>query len=264
MIRVGIGGWTFAPWRGPFYPKGLPHKDELAYAAGRVTAIEVNGTFYRTQSPASFAKWRDETPDGFVFALKGHRFVTNRKVLAEAGPGIANFLASGLAELGPKLGPINWQLAATKRFDPDDVEAFLQLLPKAQDGVPLRHALEVRHESFAVPEFVDLARRHGVAIVFAESDEFPAIPDPTADFVYARLQRCREAEPDGYPAAELDGWAGRARSWAAGGVPADLPRAGAGADGGKPKPRDVFLFFIAGDKVRAPLAAQALTARLAD
>ncbi len=260
MIRVGIGGWTFAPWRGPFYPKGLPHKDELAYAAGRVTAIEVNGTFYRTQSPASFAKWRAETPDGFVFALKGHRFVTNRKVLAEAGPGVETFLASGIAELGPKLGPINWQLAATKRFDPDDVDAFLALLPKERDGIPLRHALEVRHASFAVPEFVALARRHGVAIVFADSDEFPAIPDPTAEFVYARLQRCREAEPDGYPAAELDAWADRARSWDAGGVPADLPLAGPKAP--KAAGRDVFCFIIAGDKVRAPLAAQALIGRL--
>ena len=260
MIRVGIGGWTFAPWRGPFYPKGLPHKDELAFAAGRLTAIEINGTFYRTQSPASFAKWRDETPVGFVFCLKGHRFVTNRKVLAEAGPGIQTFLGSGLTELGPKLGPINWQLAATKRFDPDDIEAFLALLPKQKDGLPLRHAIEVRHESFAVPEFVTLARRHGVAIVFADSADYPAIPDQTSDFVYGRLQGCREAEPDGYAGDELDAWAERAKAWGAGGVPGDLALVGPAVPG--TKGRDVFCFFIAGDKVRAPLAAEALIRRL--
>lgn len=261
MVRVGIGGWTFAPWRGgAFYPKGLPHKDELSFASRHVTAIEVNGTFYRTQTPASFAKWRDEAPDGFVFALKGHRFVTNRKVLAEAGPSVDTFLGSGVLELGVKLGPINWQLAPTKRFDPDDVGAFLALLPKERDGVPLRHAIEVRHESFVSPEFVALARRHEVAIVFAESDDYPAIADPTAPFVYARLQRCREAEADGYPAGELDAWTERAKTWADGAVPADLPLAGP-AKAGKGA-RDVFVFFIAGDKVRAPAAAQAMLTRL--
>lgn len=257
MIRVGIGGWTFAPWRGPFYPKGLPAARELEHASRRVTAIEINGTFYRTQSPESFRKWKAETPDGFVFAVKGHRFVTNRKVLAEAGPAVETFVGSGVLELGDKLGPLNWQLAPTKRFDPDDIDAFLALLPAERDGRPLRHALEVRHESFRDPVFIEIARRHEVAVVFAESDDYPAIPDLTGDFVYARLQRCREAEESGYPPAELDLWADRAKAWEAGSALAEMPAVA--PDG---KARDVFLFFIAGDKVRAPLAAQALIRRL--
>lgn len=259
-IYVGIGGWTFAPWRGTFYPKGLQHARELEHASRQVTAIEINGTFYRTQSPASFRKWAEETPENFVFAVKGHRFVTNRKVLAEAGPSVETFLGSGLTELGAKLGPINWQLAATKLFDPADIEAFLKLLPPEKDGIRLRHALEVRHESFVSSEFIELARRYGVAVIFADSDDYPALPDPTADFVYARLQRCREAEEAGYTPAELDAWATRAKSWADGDVPADLPLVGR-----KPKKgseRDVFAFFIAGDKVRAPAAATALIERL--
>lgn len=259
-IYAGIGGWTFAPWRGTFYPKGLPQARELDYASRQVTAIEINGTFYRTQTAASFRKWAEETPDGFVFALKGHRFVTNRKVLAEAGPAVETFLGSGVTELGPKLGPINWQLAPTKRFDPDDLEAFLTLLPRERDGLRLRHAIEVRHESFVSPAFVALARRHGVAIVFADSDDYPAIPDPTADFVYARLQRCRESEATGYASAEIDAWARRARAWAGGGVPDGLAPVGE-APSHSPA-RDVFAFFIAGDKVRAPAAAIALVERV--
>jgi len=258
-VRVGIGGWTFAPWRVTFYPKGLPHARELEHASRRLTAIEINGTFYRTQSPASFRKWAQETPDDFVFALKGHRFVTNRKVLAEAGPSVETFLGSGVTELGAKLGPINWQLAATKRFDPADIEAFLKLLPPERDGLRLRHAIEVRHESFIDPAFVDLARSYGVATIFADSDDYPAIPDPTADFVYARLQRCRESEAAGYAPAELDAWAARAKDWAAGGVPAGLTPVGGAPKSG---PRDVFCFFIAGEKVRAPHAAEALIGRL--
>lgn len=263
MIRVGIGGWTFAPWRGTFYPEGLPRKGELSHAAGRLSAIEINGTFYRTQSPASYAKWREETPDGFVFALKGHRFVTNRKVLAEAGESVAHFVGSGIAELGPKLGPINWQLPPSKRFDPDDFGAFLALLPREVAGFPLRHAVEVRHDSFRAPDVVALARRHGIAIVFAESDDYPAIPDATADFVYARLQRSRAGEEAGYPAAELDRWAARARDWSAGRSPADLPTV-LPADGsaGSAGTRDVFVFFISGAKVLNPLAAEALIGRL--
>lgn len=259
-IRAGIGGWTFAPWRGTFYPKGLPQARELEYASRRVTAIEINGTFYRTQSPESFRKWAQETPEDFVFALKGHRVVTNRKVLAEAGPSIETFLGSGVTALGRKLGPINWQLAPTKRFDPDDLDAFLSLLPRERDGLRLRHAIEARHESFATPAFVDLARRHGVAIVFADSDDYPAIPDPTADFVYARLQRCRESEPAGYSPDEIELWARRAGSWASGAVPADL--APVGNEPGTGPARDVFVFFIAGEKVRAPAAASALIGHL--
>ncbi|MDB5592818.1 DUF72 domain-containing protein [Enterovirga sp.] len=260
LIRVGIGGWTFAPWRGRFYPTGLPHGRELAHASRQVTAIEINGTFYRAQNPATFRTWRDETPDGFVFAVKGHRAVTNRKALSEAGPALETFLNSGLTELGDKLGPINWQLAPTKRFDPDEMAAFLALLPPERAGRPLSHAIEVRHASFAVPAFVDLARRHRVAIVCAESDAYPAIADSTGDFVYARLQRSRPGEPDGYPGPELDAWAERARTWQAGAVPPDLPRVG--PEHAAAAPRDVFVFFISGEKAANPAAALSLLRRL--
>lgn len=260
MIRVGIGGWTYEPWRGAFYPKGLKHADELKYAAGKLTAIEINGTFYRTQSPASFAKWREETPEGFVFSLKGHRAVVNRKVLAEAGDALDWFLKSGITELGPKLGPLLWQFAPHKTFDPDDFGAFLALLPRNADGLALRHVVEVRSETFLVPEFVALAAKHNVAVVCAQSDDYPAIADVTADFVYARLQTSQAAHANGYAEADLDLWAKRAKIWAAGGTVDDLPRFGA-----RPAPRkkrDVFVFMIAGEKVRNPAAAAALIARL--
>ena len=260
MIRVGIGGWTYEPWRGTFYPAGLKHADELAYAASKLTAIEINGTFYRTQSAASFAKWRDETPEGFVFSVKGHRAVVNKKVLGEAGEAIAWFLGSGVTELGDKLGPLLWQFAPFKKFDADDFGAFLALLPEKAGGLPLRHVVEVRHASFLVPEFVALIAKHGVAVVYADSDDYPAIADVTADFVYTRLQRSREAEPAGYSLKELDTWAARAKTWSSGGVVDDLPRYGAGKVA--KKKRDVFAFLIAGDKVRAPAAAQALIERL--
>lgn len=262
-VRVGVGGWTFAPWRGPFFPKGLPQKDELAFASRHLTAIEINGTFYRTQTPATFRKWRDETPDDFVFAVKGHRFVTNRKVLAEAGSSVEFFLRSGILELADKLGPINWQLAPTKRFEEADIGAFLALLPHEHGGRKLRHAIEVRHESFASPSFVELARRHGVAIVYADHETYPGIADVTADFVYARLQRCREAEPEGYAGPELDAWAAVAGGWAKGELPAGLSRLGP-PETTAGTPRDVFAFFISGDKVRAPAAATGLIRRLSD
>lgn len=263
MIRVGIGGWTFAPWRGPFYPKGLPHAGELAHASRHVTAIEINGTFYRTQSPASYAKWAEETPDGFVFSLKGHRSVTNRKVLAEAAESIGFFLNSGITELGDKLGPILWQLAPLKRFDAADIDAFLGLLPPEQAGRPLRHVLEVRHPSFLVPEFAEIVRRRDVAVVYADSDDYASLADPSGEFVYARLQRSSAEHAAGYAEAALDEWARRANVWAAGGVPADLPRIEAAPPNAKAgKPRDVFVFFIAGEKVRNPAAAQALIGRL--
>jgi uncharacterized protein YecE (DUF72 family) len=260
MIRVGIGGWTYEPWRGTFYPEGLKHDQELRYAASKLTAIEINGTFYRTQSPASYAKWRDETPEGFVFSVKGHRAVVNKKVLAEAGEPLDWFLKSGVTELGDKLGPLLWQMAPYKKFDPEDFGAFLALLPEKAGGLRLRHVVEVRHESFLVPEFISLIAKHNVATVFADSDDYPAIADATADFVYARLQRSRESEPAGYPEAELGQWAKRAKVWAAGGVPDDLPTFGKARP--KKAKRDVFVFAIAGDKVRAPAAAQALIARL--
>ncbi|MFL9824923.1 DUF72 domain-containing protein [Rhodoplanes sp. SY1] len=259
-IRIGIGGWVFEPWRGTFYPEKLPQKQELAYAAARLTSIEINGTFYRSQTPDSFAKWRDETPDDFVFALKGPRFATNRRILAEAGGSVEKFFGSGVSALGEKLGPVNWQLAPTKKFDPDDIDAFLALLPKRLDGRPLRHAIEARHESFAVPEFVALARKHGVAIVVAGDSEYPQIADPTADFVYARIMGTQETEAAGYSAAALDAWAARAKAWAAGAAAPGLsmvalPPAGA-------RPRDVFLYVISGAKAKNPAAATALIERL--
>jgi uncharacterized protein YecE (DUF72 family) len=256
MIRVGIGGWNFAPWRGLFYPEGLPQARELGFASRAVTAIEINGTFYRTQKPESFRKWADETPDDFIFTVKGVRYVTNRRVLAEAGPSIEAFLASGPLELKHKLGAFLWQLAPTKRFDPEDIAAFLALLPKSYQGQALRHALEVRHESFCVPEFISLARKAGVAIVYADSDKHPAIADVTADFIYARLQRCADEIPTGYSPADLSRWAERAKIWEAGGVPEDLPVVAAQRP--PQHPRDVFAFMISGAKHRAPAAAAAL------
>lgn len=259
-IRVGIGGWTYPPWRGVFYPDGWPQKLELEYASRHVTAIEINGTFYSTFKPASFAGWRDTAPDGFVFAVKGSRFCTNRRVLGEAGEAVARFCAQGLVELGDKLGPILWQLAPTKRFDPDDIAAFLQLLPAAQGGVRLRHAVQPRHESFVCPEFVALARAAGVAIAFGDSATYPGVADVTGPFVYARLERAEEAVPTGYDEPALDRWADAARTWAAGGQPAGLPYVG--ADAPAASARDVFVFFINGAKVRAPAGAQALLSRL--
>lgn len=260
MIRVGIGGWNFAPWRGTFYPEKLKQAEELSYASQRLTSIEINGTFYRTQSAASFAKWRDETPDDFVFSVKGHRAVVNAKKLAEAGDAVTWFLGSGIAELGPKLGPILWQLAPYKRFDPEDLAGFFALLPEELGGRRMMHALEVRHTSFLVPEYVALARKHNVATVYAHSDEYPAIADVTADFAYARLQMTQEANETGYTPNELDAWAKVAKTWEAGGEADGLPRFGAKPAAKKKRP--VFVYMIAGAKVRAPHAAMALIERL--
>jgi uncharacterized protein YecE (DUF72 family) len=261
-IRVGIGGWTYAPWRGAFYPPDLPHARELEYAAAHVSAIEINATGYRLQSRESFVKWRKAVPDGFVFTIKASRFCTNRKVLAEAGESIAKFVAQGFTELGDALGPILWQFAATKRFEPEDFAAFVALLPPAQDGVALRHAIEPRHESFRDPAFVAMARAAGVAIVFADSPDYPAIPDLSGDFVYARLQDQREEEPTGYAPPALDRWAETARGWAAGTSPSGLPYVVPPANAPPARPRDVFVFMINGAKLRAPAAAMALSERL--
>ena len=259
-IRVGIGGWTYEPWRDNFYPAKWPHKRELEYASRHVTAIEINGTYYATFKPASWAAWRDTVPDGFVFAVKASRYCTNRKVLAEAGDGIARFVGQGLTELGPKLGPILWQFMATKRFDADDMQAFLDLLPREHDGVALRHAIQPRHDSFAVPAFVEMARAAGVAVVYADSADYPAIADLTGPFVYARLEQAEEANPAGYTDAALDRWAAAARCWARGGQPDGLPYVDpAPAPTG---PRETFVFFINGAKVRAPHGAMALMERL--
>lgn len=260
MIRVGIGGWTYEPWRGTFYPAGLKHADELRYAGEHLTTIEINGTFYRTQTAASFAKWRDETPDGFVFSVKGHRAVVNKRVLAEAGEAIDWFYRSGILALQDKLGPVLWQFAPHKKFDVEDFGAFLALLPKEKEGREMRHVVEVRSETFLVPAFVELLRKHEVAVVCADSDDYPAIADVTAPFVYMRLQRTEEGIDTGYAAADLDAWAGRARVFASGGAPDDLVRF-------HPKPaakkkRDVFVYMIAGAKVRAPAAAMALIERV--
>lgn len=256
-IRVGIGGWTFEPWRGPFYPAGLAQKRELEFASRAVTSIEINGTYYGSQKPESFARWRDETPDDFVFSVKGPRFTTNRRVLGEAGASVERFFASGLVELKHKLGAVNWQFLPTKAFDAADFEAFLKLLPKRVEGLEIRHAVEVRHPSFRTPAFVDLLRAYGVAAVLADSADFPEIPDITTHFVYARLQRTAEDIDTGYSAEALATWAARAKAWASGQGASDL-------DPVSPSPapatekRDVFIYMIAGFKPKAPAAAQAL------
>ncbi len=262
IIRAGMGGWTFEPWEGTFYADKLAKKRQLEYASRQVPTIEVNGTYYSTFKPPTFAKWASETPEGFVFSLKGNRFVTNRKVLATAGESIARFLGSGLSELGEKLGPLLWQFAPTKKFEQDDFSAFLELLPRQQDGVPLRHALEVRHPSFAVPEFVELAARHDAAIVIADHASYPLIGDVTADFVYARLQTGNDDNPACYDDASMALWADRARQWASGENPGDLPMA---APGRSPAslPRDVFVYFIREGKSRAPFGAAAFMKRVA-
>lgn len=259
-IRVGVGGWTFEPWRGSFYPDGLPQKRELQYASGRLTSIEINGTYYGTQKRESFARWHDETPDDFMFSLKGPRFTTNRRALSTAGESIERFLTSGVTELRDKLGPINWQFMTSKVFDPEDFEGFLRLLPKSVDGRPLRHAVEIRHESFRTPEFVALARDYQVAIVLAADGEFPQIADLTAPFAYARIMGTTEAEANGYPDAAISAWAERAKLLANGDTPKDLQSVGPAEK--TRKTREVFLYVISGYKAHNPMAAMAILERL--
>lgn len=262
-IHVGIGGWNFELWRNNFYPAGWPHSRELEYASRQLTAIEINSTYYSSQKPSTFARWRDETPDGFVFSLKASRFATNRRVLAEAGESVRRFVGSGIAELGDKLGPIVWQFAPSKRFDAADFEAFLQQLPAAVGGLQLRHVLDVRHESFCCPAYLALARRYRAATVLTESDDYPAIADLTGDFVYARVMRTRAELPEGCTAQTLDQLAACARCWHEGGMPTGLPLIEAASVPTAPTaPRDVLLFFISGAKERAPAAAQGLIRRL--
>jgi uncharacterized protein YecE (DUF72 family) len=244
-IRVGVGGWTYEPWRRNFYPPGLPQHQELAFASRQLTSIEVNGTYYSTFKPATFAKWRDETPDDFVFSLKANRFATNRKVLATAGESIGRFVDSGISELGAKLGPIVWQFMPTKPFDAEDFEAFLALLPHRVNGCALRHVLDVRHPDFDTPDYLTLARRYGCVTVHTDSDKFPNIADTEADFAYLRLMRSAPDCETGYSSNALDAWAAGARAWASGS-----------------RPREVFIYFINGAKERAPAAALALLARL--
>ena len=242
MILKGIGGWSFEPWRKTFYPKEVAKKAELDYASRQVTTIEINATFYRTQSPATFKRWGETVPDGFAFAVKANQFTTNRRILAEAEQSISHFLSSGLTELKDKLGPILWQFAGTKKFDEDDFGKFLEMLPKERDGLRLRHALEVRNDSFVAPAFTKLAKAHGAAIVFADSAKYPAIDEVTADFAYARLMNAEAKIESGYSAAAIKQWAKRAREW----------------EGAGKKKRDVFIYMINGAKERAPAAAVAL------
>ncbi len=242
-IRIGVGGWSYAPWRGLFYPVGLPQKRELEHAAQHLTAIEINATFYGRQKRESFEKWAAAAPTGFKFSVKASQYATARKLLAEGGESIAKFLEQGFVALGDRLGPILWQFRATKAFERDDFARFLDLIPDAVEGVPLRHALEPRHESFRDPAFTALAKARNMAIVLADADKYPEIDEPTANFVYARLQRSVDECDTGYDAAALDRWAKRAQAWSAQG-------------------RDAYLFFISGAKHRNPAAAQALIARL--
>jgi uncharacterized protein YecE (DUF72 family) len=259
-IYIGVGGWTFAPWRGVFYPDKLAQAKELQYAASKLTSIEINGTYYGSQKPESFRKWAREVPDGFVFSVKGSRFTTNRRVLAEAGDSIKHFYNTGVLELGDRLGPVLWQFAPTKKFDEADFGKFLELLPRKLDGRALRHVVEVRHPSFCAPEFIALLRQFETPVVFAEHGTYPAIADVVGDFVYARLQKGNDELKTCYPPKQLDAWAKRLQLWAEGSEPDDLPR----VDQAKPKkiPRDVFAYVIHEGKVRAPAGAMELIERV--
>jgi uncharacterized protein YecE (DUF72 family) len=243
-IRVGIGGWVYPPWRGSFYPKGLPQAAELAHASRRVTAIEINGTFYGLQKPASFRRWHDETPEDFVFSLKGPRFITHRREFGGIGPALDRFLASGLAELRDKLGPLLWQFAPSMKLEKAALADFVEGLPGEIDGRPLRHVVELRRADLVDDAILRLLRERGIALARVDDENYPAFAEITADFVYVRLRRCTADQPEGYPPDALDGWARMFQ---------DL-----GSDGG----RDCFVYFINGAKLRAPAAAQALLRRL--
>jgi uncharacterized protein YecE (DUF72 family) len=260
-IYIGIGGWTFAPWRGVFYPDKLPQARELEYAASQLTSIEINGTYYGSQKPESFRKWAREVPDGFVFSLKGPRFTTNRRVLAEAGDSIKRFFDTGVLGLGDRLGPVLWQFPPTKKFDSIDFGKFLELLPRKLEGRSLRHVVEVRHASFCVPEFIALLRQFATPVVYADHGRYPAVPDVTGDFVYARLQTGNDDLTTCYPPKQLDAWAKRFETWAAGGEPDDLPRIDSAS--ATKAPRDVFAYVIHEGKVRAPAGAMELIKRVA-
>ena len=260
-VYVGIGGWNFEPWRGVFYPDKLPKAKELNYAASKLTAIEINSTYYGSQKPETFRKWARETPAGFLFSVKASRFSTNRRVLAEGADSIKRFLTSGVTELGSRLGPLLWQFAPTKKFDEADFRSFLELLPGKQDGVRLRHVVEVRHDSFRSPAFIALIREFNVAVVCAEHETYPGIADVTSDFVYLRLQKGKDTIATGYPPKELDAWAKRFETFASGSVPKDLEQVDPKSTP-KAASRDVFAYVIHEGKVRAPAAAMALIERL--
>ena len=283
-IRIGISGWTYRPWRGRFYPKGLPRTRELAYAAARFASIEINGTFYGLQRPESFAAWSEQVPPGFVFAVKGSRYITHMLRLRDVETPLANFLASGLLRLGPHLGPILWQFPARMRFDPARFQRFLALLPHDTEAAltlarrhdarvagrtwlavnrrrPLRHAVEVRHASFRNPAFIRLLRRNKVALVCADSVDWPRLMDVTADFVYCRLHGSEELYASGYDDDALDAWTARVRAWGAGGEPDDAQRV-AGPARPRKAGRDIYVYFDNDAKVRAPVDAASLAARL--
>ena len=258
-IRVGVGGWTYAPWRGgAFYPGGLVQRRELEYASRHLTAIEINGTYYRSQSRATYARWRDEVPDDFVFSAKAPMRIVKARDLSKVGGQVDGFI-EGIAELGDRLGPILWQFEGGPPLRHDTLEAFVSALPRTVGDRTLRHVLDVRDAEFVDAAYVELARRHGIAIACTDSPEHPNLGDVTADFVYARLMRSRDAVDAGYPGGELDAWAGRARTWARCGTPADLPVLASNAPEQR---RDVFIFFISAAKHRNPAAAMALLARL--
>ena len=284
QVRIGISGWTYAPWRGDFYPPKLPQKGELAYAAGIFNSIEINGTFYSLQRPESFAKWAAETPKDFVFSVKAPRYITHIRRLREVEKPLANFLASGVLRLGDRLGPILWQFPPSFRFDPELLEAFFAMLPQDTDAAValarrrerrmsgrawlktdkkrrLRHAIEIRHESFRTPAFIALLRAYRIGLVCADTVEWPRLMDLTADFIYCRLHGSEELYASGYDAAALDRWAVRVAAWARGREPADAERVI-----NKPAPkrarRDVFVYFDNDTKVRAPFDAQSLMARM--
>ncbi|URX63890.1 DUF72 domain-containing protein [Luteibacter anthropi] len=258
-IRCGIGGWVYAPWRGTFYPEGLVQRRELEYASRALRTLEINGTYYRSPDAPTWRSWAGQTPDGFVFSVKAPRTIMQSRALASTGERVKRFVESA-AGLGDRLGPILWQLLPTRRFDPDDIAAFLDLLPETHSGLPLRHAIEVRHESFLDPRWCELARGRGIATVFTDSTEHPSMADLTGPFVYARLMRSQAGETSGYPGKALDHWARRAGEWAAGGDPADLPH----VEGPSTTmvSRDVFVYFISAAKERNPAAAVALDTRV--
>jgi uncharacterized protein YecE (DUF72 family) len=284
QIRIGISGWTYAPWRGVFYPKGLPQKQELSYAARHLRSIEINGTFYGLQRPESFARWRDETPDDFVFAVKGSRYITHMLKLRNVETPLANFLASGLLRLGPKLGPILWQFPPQMKFDAERFRAFRALLPhdikqaealarrhdarlagrswlRSDVAQPLRHAVEIRHDSFRTPAFIELLRRYDTALVCADTVKWPLLMDLTSDFVYCRLHGSEELYVNGYDDASLDRWANRVRAWADGHEPDDAERV-LGPTRPLRKGRNVYVYFDNDVKVRAPVDAAALAERV--
>jgi uncharacterized protein YecE (DUF72 family) len=284
-VRIGISGWKYAGWRGVFYPKGLRQADELTYAATCFDTIEINGTHYSLKRPEAFAGWHEAVPADFVFAVKGGRFITHMLKLRGVETALANFFASGVLALGGKLGPFLWQLPARSVFDPERIATFLNLLPRDTAAAaalarrhdhrvagraltetdrrrPLRHAIEVRHPSFLGPRFIRLLRENCVALVFADTVEWPYAEDLTADFVYIRLHGSEELYSSGYDAPALDRWAARISAWSKGGAPEDavlIDRPAPPKKGG----RDVYVYFDNDAKVRAPFDAQQLRQRLA-